>query len=224
MKFLSFLLMAKVKVLSHLLYRGRLQWLSAEKEAALKEVKLVVFLNHTSLFEPLFIRFAPWHFVWDVAHKVIVPGADITMQRPMAGKILKALLPGVIPITRKKDESWEAFLQSVSQDVITAILPEGRMKRRNGLDKFGKPMSVRGGVAEILERLNGGKMLFVYSGGLHHIQSPGDWFPKVFKTINANLEVLDINHYKSLVNARDENSFKARVMADMDRRLLDCVP
>src|SRR5690606_9625185 len=141
---------------------------------ALGEVRLVVFLNHTSLFEPLFIRFAPWSFVWNIAHKVIVPGADVTLERPLAGRVLKVLLPGVIPITRKADESWEHFLSLVNGDVITAILPEGRMKRRNGLGKEGKPMSVRGGVADILERLEQGKLLFVYSGGLHHIQCPGE--------------------------------------------------
>ncbi len=223
-KFLSFLLMAKVKILTHILYRGNKQWLSEEREESFKEVRLIVFLNHTSLFEPLFIRFASWGFLWDVAHKVIVPGADVTMNRPITGRLLKALLPGVIPISRKQDESWQHFLSLVGQDVITAILPEGRMKRRNGLDKHGKPMSVRGGVAEILERLDQGKILFVYSGGLHHIQSPGDVLPKVFKSISANLEIIDIPVYKQMISRINANSFKAKVMADMDQRLLDCVP
>ena len=224
MKFVSFLLMAKVKLLSHVFYKGKRTWLSDAQHNNFDDVRLIVFLNHTSLFEPLFIRFAPWKFVWNIAHKVIVPGADITMKRPLAGSILKALLPGVIPITRKKDDSWQHFLDHVGDDVITAILPEGRMKRRNGLDKHGKPMSVRGGVAEILERLDSGKILFVYSGGLHHIQSPGDKFPKVFKSISANLEMVDIKHYKANISQRSESSFKAKVMADMDQRLLDCVP
>ncbi|MBC3764680.1 1-acyl-sn-glycerol-3-phosphate acyltransferase [Neptunicella marina] len=216
--------MAKVKLLSHVFYRGKKNWLSEEREESFDQVKLIVFLNHTSLFEPLFIRFATWRLVWDVAHKVVLPGADITMQRPFAGKMLKALLPGAIPITRKKDESWQHFLSHVSHDVITAILPEGRMKRRNGLDKHGKPMSARGGVAEILQRLEKGKMLFVYSGGLHHIQSPGDKLPRLFKTITANLELVDIAKYKTLIADIKAKDFKARVMADMDRRLLDYVP
>lgn len=148
--------MAKVKLLAHLFYRGRINWLSQQQEESLNDVRLLVFLNHTSLFEPLFIRFAPWRFVWQVAHKVVVPGADITLQRPMTGRVLKVLLPGCIPITRQQDESWQHFLSHVSEDVITAILPEGRMKRRNGLDKEGKPMSVRGGVADILSRLQSG--------------------------------------------------------------------
>ncbi|MDN4501170.1 1-acyl-sn-glycerol-3-phosphate acyltransferase [Alteromonadaceae bacterium BrNp21-10] len=225
LKFLSFLLMAKVKILTHILYRGNKQWLSEEREESYKDVRLIVFLNHTSLFEPLFIRFSSWRLLWNVAHKVIVPGADVTMRRPLAGRMLKALLPGVIPISRKQDESWQYFLSMVGQDgVITAILPEGRMKRANGLDKAGKPMSVRGGVAEILEKLEQGKILFIYSGGLHHIQSPGDIFPKLFKCISANLEIIDIPTYKASLSAISGKNFKAKVMADMDQRLLDCVP
>ncbi|MBT1063248.1 hypothetical protein KJY73_06660 [Bowmanella sp. Y26] len=224
MKLFSFLLMGGVKFLSHCFYRGRPNWLSEEQEAALGEVRLVVFLNHTSLFEPLFIRFAPWSFVWNIAHKVIVPGADVTLERPLAGRVLKVLLPGVIPITRKADESWEHFLSLVNGDVITAILPEGRMKRRNGLDKDGKPMSVRGGVADILERLDQGKLLFVYSGGLHHIQCPGERLPRLFRTLTANLEILDIADYKRQIEQRHESGFKAKVMGDMNHRLDAFVP
>ncbi|WP_102798477.1 1-acyl-sn-glycerol-3-phosphate acyltransferase [Bowmanella denitrificans] len=223
-KFLSFLLMGLVKVLAHVFYRGQPNWLSKEQESSLKDVRLVVFLNHTSLFEPLFIRFAPWSFVWLIAHKVIVPGADVTLDRPVAGTLLKTLLPGVIPITRKADESWEHFLSLVNTDVITAILPEGRMKRRNGLDKDGQPMSVRGGVADILERLDNGKMLFFYSGGLHHIQCPGERLPRLFKTLTANLQIVDIQTYKHSINQRSEANFKARVMADMNARLDTFVP
>ncbi|MDF2178816.1 1-acyl-sn-glycerol-3-phosphate acyltransferase [Aliiglaciecola sp. CAU 1673] len=223
-KLLSFLMMAKVKLVSHLFYRGRPNWMSEEKEEALKDVRLLVFLNHTSLFEPLFIRFAPWNFVWDIAHKVVVPGADVTLKRPMAGKVLKTLLPGCIPITRKPDESWQHFLSHVSHDVITAILPEGRMMRRDGLDKHGKPMTVRGGVAEILQRLKHGKMLFVYSGGLHHVQAPGERLPRLFKTLKANLEIVEIAQYKAYLHNLAGESFKDKVVADMNRRLKECVP
>ncbi|ALS98793.1 1-acyl-sn-glycerol-3-phosphate acyltransferase [Lacimicrobium alkaliphilum] len=223
-KLVSFLLMAKVKLLAHLFYRGRVNWLSQEKEESLNDVRLLVFLNHTSLFEPLFIRFAPWRFVWQVAHKVVVPGADITLERPMTGRILKVLLPGCIPITRQQDESWQHFLSHVREDVITAILPEGRMKRRNGLDKDGNPMSVRGGVADILSRLKSGKILFVYSGGLHHVQVPGQRWPKLFKTLRVNMEMLDIADYKAALNQQGEGSFKARVVKDMNHRLQHCVP
>lgn len=229
-QFLSFLCLGFIKVFAHLFYRGKPVWLSGEKEEAMKDVKLMVLLNHTSLFEPLFIRFAPWYLIWLFSHRLVIPGADITMKRPMAGRILKALMPGCVPITRKNDHSWLYFLSQVREDKITAILPEGRMKRRNGLDKFGKPMSVRGGVADILECLEDGKILFVYSGGLHHVQAPGDKWPSLFKTLKANLELVNIRDYKQQLLAgvdstlAPNNSFKGRVIEDMNRRLLECVP
>lgn len=222
--------MAFVKMLSYLFYSGKRKWLSEEQEESMKDIKLMVFLNHTSLFEPLFIRFAPWSLVWRLAHDLVVPGADITMKRPMAGRILKALMPGCIPITRKNDHSWMNFLSHVNAKKITAILPEGRMKRKNGLDKYGKPMSVRGGVADILECLDEGKILFVYSGGLHHVQAPGDKWPNLFKTIKANLELVNIAEYKQqLLDKRDDlieqhKAFKQRVMEDMNRRLAERTP
>ncbi|MCC2607260.1 1-acyl-sn-glycerol-3-phosphate acyltransferase [Planctobacterium marinum] len=229
-RFFSFMCLAFIKVFASVFYRGRPVWLSAEKEEAMQQVKLLVFLNHTSLFEPLFIRFAPWSWLWTLSHKLVVPGADITLQRPMTGRILKALMPGCVPITRKNDHSWLYFLSQVNDQKVTAILPEGRMKRRNGLDKFGKPMSVRGGVADILECLDEGKILFVYSGGLHHIQAPGDKWPNLFKTLKANMELVNIRDYKQqLLNSADnfierQKAFKVRVIEDMNRRLTECVP
>ncbi|WP_338291957.1 1-acyl-sn-glycerol-3-phosphate acyltransferase [Planctobacterium marinum] len=229
-QFLSFLCLGLIKVFSYVFYRGEPVWLSREREESMQEVKLLVLLNHTSLFEPLFIRFAPWRLIWLLAYKLVIPGADITMRRPMAGRILKALMPGCIPITRKNDHSWIHFLSQVNEQKITAILPEGRMKRRNGLDKFGKPMSVRGGVADILECLDEGKILFVYSGGLHHIQAPGDKWPNLFKTLRANMELVNIKDYKRQFSVKTDdlmarhNAFKIRVIEDMNRRLSECVP
>lgn len=230
MKLISFMFLAFVKIFSYIFYRGKPVWLSNEKEESMKDVKLMVLLNHTSLFEPLFIRFAPWHLVWMFANKLVVPGADITMKRPMAGRILKALMPGCIPISRKNDHSWLHFLSHVNTQSITCILPEGRMKRRNGLDKFGRKMTVRGGVADILECLDEGKILFVYSGGLHHIQAPGDKMPSLFKTLQANLELVNIDDYKQqLLQKRNDlmeqqREFRKSVIEDMNRRLEERVP
>ncbi|XOV78594.1 MAG: 1-acyl-sn-glycerol-3-phosphate acyltransferase [Aestuariibacter sp.] len=229
-KFLSFICMAIVKVLAHLLYRGEVTWLSREQYEAIPDIKLLVFLNHTSLFEPILIRFAPWRLVWRFSQELVVPGADITLQRPIAGNILRAMMPGCIPITRKNDHSWLHFLSHVNGSVLTAILPEGRMKRRNGLDKFGKPMSVRGGVADILHCLDSGKILFVYSGGLHHVQAPGDKWPKLFKTLKVSLEIVDIANYKAAFEGAKSDGqmaseiFKKQVVADMNRRLSTCPP
>ena len=113
------------------------------------------------------------------------------------------------------------FLDQVTNEKVNAILPEGRMKRRNGLDKDGQPMDARGGVVEMLQRLDKGKILFVYSGGLHHIQAPGDRLPRLFKTIEANMEIVDLAYYKSQFSFND-NEFKAQVLSDINQRLNSC--
>ena len=40
-------------------------------------------------------------------------------------------------------------------------------------------------------------MLIIYSGGMHHIQAPGEKWPKLFQTIHARLESTDIAEYKN---------------------------
>lgn len=233
-KLLSFLLLSLVKLLALVFYTGQKQWLGKSDKSQLDQVVLLVFLNHTSLFEPLLLRHAPWKLIWMLSQKLVIPGADVTMKRPVLGRVLKSLMPGCIPISRKLDTTWYNFLSHVNESNLTAIAPEGRMMRRNGLDKFGKPMSVRGGVAEILQCLNSGKILFVYSGGLHHIQAPGDKLPNLFKAIDVNLELVDVAKYKSarmqgcpIVQENEielEKYFKQRVIEDMNRRLKECVP
>ena len=80
---------------------------------------------------------------------------------------------------------------------------------------------MRGGVADILRATPGGRMLLVYCGGLHHVQVPGQHFPKLFKTLRLAIEMVDIDEYKELL---DESTgpgtgrFKTRVKADLEAR------
>ncbi|WNC70098.1 1-acyl-sn-glycerol-3-phosphate acyltransferase [Thalassotalea nanhaiensis] len=224
MRFISYLLLVWVKCLSKLFYKIEQRWLSDEKQPHWQDINLIVILNHTSLFEPVLLRNIPLSFLWRMSDQLVLPGADNTMQRPIVGKILYSLVPGCIPISRKNDDTWQDFLGVVNDKKITAILPEGRMKRPNGLDKHGNEMTVRGGVADIISRLNRGKILFVYSGGLHHIQSPGDKFPKLFKTIKLNLELVDVKAYKLEQSATVEDDYKANVINDMQQRLKNKTP
>jgi hypothetical protein len=220
----KFSLLASVKLIVMLFYRFEQHWLSSSTKQQWREVNFIIFLNHTSLFEPLFLRLAPVSFLWRIANDLVVPGADITMARPITGKIYKTLIPGCIPITRKKDHSWQHFLNHVKNDKITAILPEGRMMRRDGLDKDGQPMTIRSGFVDILKKLDRGKILFVYSGGLHHIQAPGDKLPKIFKKIKVNMEIIDLPSYKQQFNGTNDAEFKAQVMADVTNKLRNNIP
>ncbi|MBL4942220.1 MAG: 1-acyl-sn-glycerol-3-phosphate acyltransferase [Colwellia sp.] len=221
---IRFAILVCLKLIVMVFYRFKERWLSSATKQQWREVNFIIFLNHTSLFETLFIRIAPFSFLWRLANHLIVPGADVTFDRPIVGKIMHLLIPGCIPISRKKDDTWQYFLSQVNDDKITAILPEGRMKRRNGLDKEGKTMTVRSGFVDILQKLNHGKILFLYSGGLHHIQAPGDKLPKIFKTINVNLEMVDLVTYKQQFNTVDNDIFKSQVMTDVGNKLRDNLP
>ena len=222
----SFTIINIVKFLSHIFYRFEVNWLSDATERKWDDVRLIVFLNHTSLFEPIFLTQAPTGFAWRISKDIVVPGADITINRPIVGRFFKWIIPGMVSITRKRDSSWKSFMQSINRESIVAILPEGRMKRKSGLDKDGQPMSVRGGIAEILKYLDHGKALFVYSGGLHHIQTPGQKFPKLFKKARVNFEMMDIKHYKQKFESLKLNAkeYRNAVMADLNERLKTKIP
>jgi len=102
------------------------------------------------------------------------------------------------------------------------IAPEGLMKRPNGLDKFGKEMSVRGGIADIIEKMDSGRMILCLSGGLHHVQSPGEQFPHLFKTIKMNLVSLEILEFKSKLSPEPRKR-KFEIIEELQRYInKDC--
>ncbi len=217
-----------VRLLSRLFYRVEVSWVTPLgsdpwRKVAASHPRLVVFLNHTSLFEPLFLAEVPYFFLWLMAGKLLVPGADKTLKRPLVGTFYKLLTPATIPISRKRDATWESFLSLIGDDTIVCLAAEGRMKRKNGLDSRGEPMSVRGGVADILNALPSGSMLICYSGGLHHIQAPGEKWPRVFKTAKIAYELVDIPTYKNTLSQKDE-PFKIAVVRDLERRMAQNCP
>jgi hypothetical protein len=216
---LSFLTLLAIKVLSNIFYRFKIQW-PTNGTIVWGDVRLLVFLNHTSLFEVLFLGIAPVSFLRMLSKHMVAPGADKTLQRPIVGRLFKLFSPGMTSITRKRDGSWNQFLDSIAEDSITVIAPEGRMKRKNGLDLEGKKMTVKPGVIDILQHLNKGQMLIIYSGGLHHVQVPGEGFPRLFKTIKANSEIFDIEAYKAgFTEPVGSASWKIQVLDDLQHRL-----
>ena len=218
---ISFTVFMGVKLFSSIFYKLDLKWLGGSKD--FEGARLVIFLNHTSLYEPLFLRAAPNRFLWTLAQKMIAPAADKTLNRPVVGKFWKVMFPGLISITRKRDKSWFDFLKSIENKRIIIIAPEGRMKRRSGLDSHDKPMSVRSGVAEIISELNEGELIFAYSGGLHHVQHPGQLYPRLFKRIKLNLEKIDIPTYKNQFNS-EGIQFRKDVVADLEMRIRNKCP
>ena len=217
--FLVFCLLLAIKVFARLFYRIDMQWIGKVPPDPWRHVRLVAFLNHTSLYEPLFAGGAPNHFLWRIARHGVIPIADKTAERLLVGRFFKLIAHRVISITREHDETWDEVLARIDPDAMVVIAPEGRMKRSTGLDKAGRPMTVRGGVAEILESIGGGRMLVAYSGGLHHVQAPGERWPRLFKTIRIRLEALDIARYREQILARSgHRGFKKAVIEELERR------
>lgn len=215
---ISFILLSTVKIVSLIFYKTEDKWLRVEGKKKWDSIRLIVFMNHTSLFEPLYLSLVPFHFLWRLSRKMVAPGADKTLSRPIVGKFWKFLSPGMVSISRKRDDTWKEFMGSIQERSVIIIAPEGRMKRENGLDLSGNKMTVRGGVADVLDNLHEGNMLIVYSGGLHHVQIPGEKIPRLFKKIKINVEQIEIPKYKEQFGTTGR-AWKKDVVDDMQLKL-----
>lgn len=224
MKYLvSFIGLSFIKLLTHLFYRVETKFVNCnEGKVFNRDLRAIIFFNHTSLYEVLFIGAIPWYFLRTFVKKMVAPGADKTLNRPLVGKFWKIVFPQMLTISRKRDKTWDAFIEAIKDNSITVIAAEGRMKRPNGLDADGKKMTVRGGNVDIIELLDEGNMIMVYSGGLHHVQAPGQMIPRIFKTIKVNVEVVNIRDYKNKF-ADSENKRKA-MLNDLQHRLENNCP
>jgi len=216
---LAFILLTSIMILSRIFYRYEDEWLGDIQAKDWGKLRVLVILNHTSLFEPLLAGFGDWRLFWIFARHGVLPVAEKTMRRRI-GIVFRFLVRHPIVITRQRDHTWESVLNKIDDRSLVIILPEGRMKRADGLDNTGRPMTMRGGIADILEPLDSGRMLIVYSGGFHHIQVPGkSRWPRLFKTVRARLELLEIRDYKAGVLAASEGlDFRKALIKDLTTR------
>jgi 1-acyl-sn-glycerol-3-phosphate acyltransferase len=221
----SFLTQLSIKAFTNLFFRFEIKWPNDNKNINWYEVRMIVLLNHTSLLEPLYLGFLPVKLLWRLSKKMVAPGADKTLNRPLVGFFYKVFSPGMVAITRKRDDSWKEFMESIASDSLIVIIPEGRMKRKNGLDLNGNKMTVKSGIAEVLEGLHSGKMIIAYSGGLHHVHVPGEKAYHFFKTLKMNLDLLDIADYKNMFpKPIGSEEWRKSVIADLQHRLETKVP
>lgn len=224
--YVVFLVLLAVKLFSRIFYRLEVQRIGEVPPEPWRHIRLTAILNHTSLYEALFTGACPNHFLWRLARHGVVPIAEKTAKRAVVGRFYGLVAARVISITRERDETWSQVLRQIDPDAMVMLLPEGRMKRASGLDAQGKPMTVRGGVADILEASSDGRMLIAYSGGLHHVHTPGERLPRLFKTIRLALEVVDIAEYRAARLAEGgAKGFRRAVVNDLEaRRDLICPP
>jgi 1-acyl-sn-glycerol-3-phosphate acyltransferase len=215
-----FLAMLLWKAVCRLFYRFDVEWVGDPPADRWDALRIIAILNHTSLLEPILLAVVPNRVIWQLARGGVVPIASKTMDRRAAGWAFRFAGRRVIPVSRKRDVSWQEVLRyCCGPEAITVIFPEGRMLRRTGLDSDGRPMTIRSGVADLLAGIPSGRMLLAYSGGLHHIAAPGDRFPRLFKRIALRLEVIDIPEYRAeLGGIRDPDGFRRRVVEDLTQR------
>lgn len=216
MRLVRFLVLVVIKLISGLCFRFSVDWV--DKESSFRNIRLILLLNHTNLFEPVFTAVLPYHLLWQIASRGILPGADITLNRVFAGGLYRLLAPRAVTISRQRDETWESFLTLIRNDSLVLMAPEGRMKRPTGLDKNGNPMTVRGGVVDILKLISDGKMLLAYSHGLHHIHAPGQRFPKLFRRAGITFESIDIAEYKDRFCSDNDREFRRAIICDLEKR------
>lgn len=217
-------MLSMAKLVGRIFYKIEINWVSKPDFDPWENVRMYVLLNHTSLYEPLFLGAIPWRFIFEHYGNIVAPGADITLKRPLVGKFFKFSFPGMIPISRKRDDTWDNFLKYINDKSMVVIAPEGRMKRPTGLDKTGKPMSIMGGIVDIITHIKKGKMILAYSGGLHHVQVPGQTFPKFFKKICLNYQNVDIAEFIKLCKNRPEDTFKKAVQNELQQRMQKYCP
>jgi hypothetical protein len=222
-RILSFLILASIKGLVRIFYFSDFSWTPSRSEIDFDRARVMVFLNHTSLYEPVFLSELPFGFLWKIASRINLPIADMTLKRPIVGMFFRMMLPKVYAITRKSDSSWQGYLGSIERDDLVIIAAEGRMKRPNGLDKHGKKMTVRGGVADIIERIPEGTILLCHSGGLHHIQKPGQLLPKIFQAIRMHVTELEVSAYRAQFSSNPRER-KIQMAQDLQERLDQGIP
>jgi hypothetical protein len=213
-----FVLLLAIKVASRVFYRHEVAWVGEVPSTRWQGLRLVALLNHTSLYELVYLGDAPFSLLWGIARRGVIPAAQKTTDRPFVGLLYRLVARRVVPITRERDHTWSGLLGAIRSDDLVVMAPEGRMMRETGLDATGRQMSIRGGIADVLQALASGGMLIAYSGGLHHVQVPGRW-PRAFKTVRLRLERIDIASYvKELGEGRDDAAFKRAVKDDLQRR------
>jgi len=76
-----------------------------------------------------------------------------------------------------------------------------------------------------LAAVDEGQMVVVYSGGLHHVQAPGELVPRPARQVRARIDLVDIPTYKAELGGTDDMAaFRAAVIKDLTERRDELCP
>ncbi|MDM7861093.1 hypothetical protein QTP81_10840 [Alteromonas sp. ASW11-36] len=215
---LRFTLLYFVKLMRYWCYPTKVEWINPPTDKDWCDVRLILILNHTSLLEFIYSTAMPTRFLWQMSQRLVFPVADVSLRKPQ-GKILKLFAPRIASLSRKRDHTWKHFLELLASDSILIFMPEGRMKRPNGLDKNGQPMTVKSGICDLLPQFSGGSMIIAHSGGLHHVMAPGQSFPRPFRKLAVNLDAVNIDDYLAQFSTiTDERERQSAICRDLETR------
>lgn len=76
-RIIAFFIFATIKTLSMIFFRAEVKWLTPKPKNLWHDIKLFILLNHTSLYEPLFMQIASYSYIWKFVAHMNVPGADV---------------------------------------------------------------------------------------------------------------------------------------------------
>ena len=102
---------------------------------------------------------------------------------------------------------------------MVVIAPEGRMKRATGLDANGNPMTVRGGVADVLQAISIEQDDRVQRRAASRAGARSH--PECFQKVRLRVENVDIAGYIAEQMAKGGvEQFKRNVIRDLEQRAI----
>jgi hypothetical protein len=215
---LTYLILLAGKLSSRGLWDTSVEWVGEVPADPWDQVRLITILHHTSLAEGIYLTAVPDRVLRSMARHGVAPIAAETMARPVIGRVFRLIAPHPVPVTRRRDESWDRVLRELDDPrAILALCPEGRMMRPNGRDKDGALMTIKPGIADVLRALGRGRMILAYSGGLHHVFPPDARLPRPFLPCALRVESIEIARYTA-ERERDPLPFVDAVRRDLTRR------
>src|SRR5665647_593599 len=105
-RIICFFILVTIKIVSMVFWRLEYKWLNPTPPDPWKKAKMIVLMNHTSLFEPIYVQAFSFSYLWYLSARMNVPGADITLNRPIVGRFWKMMVPNIVAVTRRNDGSW----------------------------------------------------------------------------------------------------------------------